>query len=712
MRFIPSIKQVLALAFLGFGIAVIALAFAVRLISVPQPSQIATAQTTILYYDDGVTELGRLGEANRVSIDFDQVPLQTQQAMLAAEDREFYEHGGFSIRGISRAVVTNLIGAAGAGGGSTITQQYAKNAYLTQERTISRKLRELVLSIKLETLISKDQILQDYLNTIYFGRGAYGIETAANQYFGKSVSQLEISESAVLAAIVQAPNGLTPEENLGRLTSRWNYVLDGMVEKSWISQEERSSITFPEIRPYERINVFGGPQGYLIEQVRQIMYETGITDDQINLLGLRVITTFNKVAQDAMIAAVNEQGPTENIEGLRIGVASVRPETGEVVAMYGGADYLENQLNNATQMIGQAGSTFKTFALAAGLENDVSLATTFSGENKTMVGTYEVVNYGNKSYGEQITLLKATQDSINSAYVELADMVGPETVFNAAKRAGIPADAVGMEPNLAFTLGTTSPNVVDIAAAYATFASRGLQVAPSYIQSITAGSGDILYKLNPKPVQAFSTDIADTVNYALQEVVQVGTGKAAKALGRPVAGKTGTTNDNKSALFAGYTPELSTAVMFVKDGPDGQPMTLSGTGGMRSVTGGSYPARIFTSYMKGALRDLPVQKFAGLPSGQPDGANPTDSPSASADPTIAPIDPAAPVVTVAVPDIRGTKVADATAVLQGLGLSVILELQPGADVTLQLYVVDQLPAGTTIVNSGSTVTLKVVNATP
>ncbi len=712
MRFIPSIKQVLALAFLGFGIAVIALAFAVRLISVPQPSQIATAQTTILYYDDGVTELGRLGEANRVSIDFDQVPLQTQQAMLAAEDREFYEHGGFSIRGISRAVVTNLIGAAGAGGGSTITQQYAKNAYLTQERTISRKLRELVLSIKLETLISKDQILQDYLNTIYFGRGAYGIETAANQYFGKSVSQLEISESAVLAAIVQAPNGLTPEENLGRLTSRWNYVLDGMVEKSWISQEERSSITFPEIRPYERINVFGGPQGYLIEQVRQIMYETGITDDQINLLGLRVITTFNKVAQDAMIAAVNEQGPTENIEGLRIGVASVRPETGEVVAMYGGADYLENQLNNATQMIGQAGSTFKTFALAAGLENDVSLATTFSGENKTMVGTYEVVNYGNKSYGERITLLKATQDSINSAYVELADMVGPETVFNAAKRAGIPADAVGMEPNLAFTLGTTSPNVVDIAAAYATFASRGLQVAPSYIQSITAGSGDILYKLNPKPVQAFSTDIADTVNYALQEVVQVGTGKAAKALGRPVAGKTGTTNDNKSALFAGYTPELSTAVMFVKDGPDGQPMTLSGTGGMRSVTGGSYPARIFTSYMKGALRDLPVQKFAGLPSGQPDGANPTDSPSASADPTIAPIDPAAPAVTVAVPDIRGTKVADATAVLQGLGLSVILELQPGADVTLQLYVVDQLPAGTTIVNSGSTVILKVVNAIP
>ncbi|MCX6416240.1 MAG: transglycosylase domain-containing protein [Actinobacteria bacterium] len=712
MRFIPSIKQLLTLAFLGFGVAVITLAISVRLISVPQASEISTAQTTILYYDDGVTELGRLGEANRVSVEFDQIPLQTQQAMLAAEDREFYEHGGFSIRGISRAVFTNLLGASGVAGGSTITQQYAKNAYLTQERTITRKLRELVLSIKLETVVSKDQILQDYLNTIYFGRGAYGIETAANQYFGKSVSQLDVSESAVLAAIVQAPNGLSPEENLDGLTARWNYVLDGMVTKNWISQEERSSITFPAIKPYEQINAFGGPQGHLVEQVRQTMYDNGITEDQINLLGLRVVTTFNKVAQDAMIAAVNEQAPTENIEGLRIGVASVRPETGEVVAMYGGADYLENQFNNATQMIGQAGSTFKPFALAAGLENDVTLATTFSGKNKTMVGTYEVVNYGDKSFGDRITMLKATENSVNSAYVELANTVGLETVFNAAKRAGIPADAVGMEPNLAFTLGTTSPHVVDIAAAYATFASRGLQVAPSYIRSITTGSGEILYKLNPKPVQAFSTDIADTVNYALQKVVEVGTGKAAKALGRPVAGKTGTTNDNKSALFAGYTPELATAVMFVKDGPDGQPMTLSGTGGMRSVTGGSYPARIFTAYMKGALKDLPVQKFAELPSGQPNGANPTDSPSASAVPTIAPVDPAAPVVAVTVPDVRRAKVADATAVLQGLGLSVVLELQPGAVSTSQLYVVDQLPASTTVVNSGSAVTLKVVNVLP
>jgi membrane peptidoglycan carboxypeptidase len=266
-----------------------------------------------------------------------------------------------------------------------------------------------------------------------------------------------------------------------------------------------------------------------------------------------------------------------------------------------------------------------------------------------------------------------------------------------------------MEPNLAFTLGTASPHVVDIAAAYATFASRGLQVAPSYIKSITTGSGETLFKLSPKPVQAFSTDVADIVTYALEKTVQVGTGKAAKALGRPVAGKTGTTNDNKSALFAGYTPELATAVMFVKDGPDGQPMSLSGTGGMSSVTGGSFPARIFTAYMKGALKDLPVQRFPSLPTGQPNGANPTESPSPSAVPTLTPVDPNAPVE---MPDLKGIASDEAIATLQGLGLNPVLELQIGSDASLPLFVLDQSVAVGTTSPPGTSVTLKVVNAEP
>lgn len=709
-RILPSIRQLFFVGLVAFGLGVLALSFSVRVTAVPAPSEISVAQTSILYYDDGVTELGRLGEANRVSVEMAQIPLLAQQAILAAEDRDFYNHGGFSIRGISRAIYTNLTGASGAGGGSTITQQYAKNAYLTQERTLARKYRELVLSIKLETIVAKDQILNDYLNTIYFGRGSYGIATAANQYFDKNVVELNLAESALLAAIIQAPNGLAPEDNLERLTNRWNYVLDGMATQGWITAEERSNVQFPAIIPNQAVNIFGGPQGYLIEQVRQMLFEKGVTEDQINLSGLRVITTFNKVAQDALINAVLEEGPTENIEGLRIGVASVRPETGEVVAIYGGADYLVNQLNNATQMIGQAGSTFKPFTLAAALENNVTLATTFSGLNKTMVDNYEVINYGDKSYGDQITLLSATEDSVNSAYVELANLVGREVVFEAAKRAGIPADAVGMEPNLAFTLGTTSPNVVDIAAAYATFASRGLQVSPAYIKSVTASSGEVIFKLTPKPVQAFSTDIADTVNFALQKVVTAGTGRAAKALGRPVAGKTGTTNDNKSALFAGYTPELATAVMFVKDGPDGQPVTLSGTGGLQKVTGGSYPARIFTAYMKGALADKPVTKFAPLPTGAPDGANPTSIPTTEAVPTAAPGVEAPAVIPVAVPDLTGKSISQALSLLSGanlLGNFVMSNGTPLPANTSALVVVSQNPVFNSVVTPGATIMIVV-----
>lgn len=709
-RILPSIRQLFFVGLVAFGLGVLALSFSVRVTAVPAPSEISVAQTSILYYDDGVTELGRLGEANRVSVEMAQIPLLAQQAILAAEDRDFYNHGGFSIRGISRAIYTNLTGASGAGGGSTITQQYAKNAYLTQERTLARKYRELVLSIKLETIVAKDQILNDYLNTIYFGRGSYGIATAANQYFDKNVVELNLAESALLAAIIQAPNGLAPEDNLERLTNRWNYVLDGMATQGWITAEERSNVQFPAIIPNQGVNIFGGPQGYLIEQVRQMLFEKGVTEDQINLSGLRVITTFNKVAQDALINAVLEEGPTENIEGLRIGVASVRPETGEVVAIYGGADYLVNQLNNATQMIGQAGSTFKPFTLAAALENNVTLATTFSGLNKTMVDNYEVINYGDKSYGDQITLLSATEDSVNSAYVELANLVGREVVFEAAKRAGIPADAVGMEPNLAFTLGTTSPNIVDIAAAYATFASRGLQVSPAYIKSVTASSGEVIFKLTPKPVQAFSTDIADTVNFALQKVVTAGTGRAAKALGRPVAGKTGTTNDNKSALFAGYTPELATAVMFVKDGPDGQPVTLSGTGGLQKVTGGSYPARIFTAYMKGALADKPVTKFAPLPTGAPDGANPTSIPTTEAVPTAAPGVEAPAVIPVAVPDLTGKSISQALSLLSGanlLGNFVMSNGTPLPANTSALVVVSQNPVFNSVVTPGATIMIVV-----
>ena len=716
-RWIPSFKQLILLAVAGSFVLFISLALAVRFIHIPEPSEISKAQATILYFDDGITEMARLGEANRVAVTIDQVPLFAQRVVLSAEDRQFYEHGGFSPKAIGRALLNNA-GGSSTQGGSTITQQYSKNAYLTQDRTIVRKLKELLLSIKLETTISKDKILERYLNTIYFGRGAYGIESASTAYFGKSIYKISIEQSAVLAALVQAPNGLAPETNPTGLEERWNYVLDGMVKQDWLDAKQRATMKLPQIKPFIQHETYGGTRGYLVEQVRKALLDQGISENQINRAGYRVVTTFNRRAQAAAVAAVKEQGPKTGTEGLRIGLASVRPGTGEVVALYGGRDFLKDQLNNATQAIGQAGSTFKAFTLAAALENKITLNDSFSGINGTRVRNYTVVNYSNESFGSRISLLRATEESVNSAFVQVADKVGLELVEQAAIRAGIPTDTVGLEPNLAFTLGTASPHVVDVAAGYATFAGRGIQVTPTYIRSITSPMGENIFTLDPKRTKAFTQRISDSVSYALQQVVNYGTGVAARALGRPAAGKTGTTNDNKSAWFAGFTPELATAVMLVKDDANGQPMTLRGTGGMATVYGGSFPCRIWTAYMQGALKGMPITYFPPLPPNQPSGWAPSPSSSKSVKPSISPTSKpsasvsATPTVqpTVSVPNLIGDiETARTNAATVGVTLSEV-PIDETVDLTLPLYVVTQSSAVGAKVAVGSSVIVQVSNS--
>jgi membrane peptidoglycan carboxypeptidase len=717
-RWIPSFKQILLLGVFGFLGLFVMLGLAVRFTHIPEPSEVSQAQATILYFDDGKTEMARLGEANRIAIHIDQIPLSAQRAVLSAEDRQFYSHGGFSPKGIGRALFNNVTGSS-TQGGSTITQQYAKNAYLTSNRTVVRKLKELVLSIKLETANSKDQILERYLNTIYFGRGAYGIESAANVYFGRTIAHLTLEQQAVLASIIQAPNGLAPETNESGLKERWNYVLNGMVKQGWLKRTERNQMVFPDIKPYNQSDTYGGSRGYLVEQARKALLALGISEDQINRSGYKVVTSFNRRAQAAAVEAVKVQGPHSGTQGLRIGVASVRPSTGEVVAIYGGADFLQNQVNNATQAIGQAGSTFKPFALAAGLENDIRLTDTFSGVNGTYVGNYRVVNYSNESFGSRITMLRATEESVNTAYEQMTARIGPEKVKDALIRAGIPETAVGLDPNVTITLGTASPHVVDVASAYATIANRGKRVELTYLKSVVAPDGTVKFELNPEPVKAFTTQISDTVSYALQRVVQYGTGRAALALGRPAAGKTGTTDDNKSAWFAGFTPDLATAVMLVKDGPNGDPISLSGTGGMSTVYGGSFPARIWTAYMQGALSGLPVSQLPPLPPNVPSGAYYSASPSASsskpspsvtASPTKSATSAPTSQPSVKVPNFIGDiEIARANASSLGLGLNEV-PVDETVDLTLPLYVVGQVPAQGISVPIGSTVSVQVTNS--
>jgi membrane peptidoglycan carboxypeptidase len=639
-RFIPSWKlffgTVATLFVVGVAAFAALFAFAWATIDIPEENEVAAAQTSIIYWNDGEKELARLGDTNRISVPIEDIPEDMQRAVVAAEDRRFYEHGGFDIKGFSRAMWNNLT-TGSSQGGSTITQQYAKNAYLTQDKTYIRKFKELVLSFKLEASLSKDEILARYLNTIYFGRGAYGVETAAEAYFGVSAKELTLEQSAVLAAIINSPGNFSPDTNMDNLQTRYAYVINGMYEEGYITEKERDDAldNFPEVKKRKQSERYAGPKGYLIRAVEDELVTLGFTEAEIEGGGLRIVSTFEKQAQDAAVKAVKEQGPTTGTDGLRIGLAAVEPVTGEVVAMYGGANYLENSLNNATQAIQQAGSTFKPFGLAAATEDGIGLDSLWPGNSPTTVSGYEVNNYGDNSYGSLITLLKGTEQSVNTVYVSVEDETGVTQVQESALRAGIPKDTPGLnleEPNLTFVLGTASPHTIDIAASYATFASRGERAATTTIRRVQTTDGSILYERTDDPQQAFDNNTADVVNYALQKVVTEGTGAPAQALGRPVAGKTGSTDEYLSAWFAGYVPQLAAAVSFSKDGPNGNPVSLSGTGGMPQFYGSGFPARVWTAFMKGALEGKPVVDFVP-PENPPSGGGVA---TASATPTTAP----------------------------------------------------------------------------
>ena len=607
-RWLPSWKLVLGTVVSLLAVAFAGLGIAVATIEIPKPNDMAVAQTTRVYYDDGKTEIGRIGEANRTSVTLDRISPQMQAAILAAEDRSFYSHGGFDPKGLMRAMWNNFTGGT-TQGASTITQQYAKNAYLTQEQSFERKFKELVLSVKLDTQESKDQILADYLNAIYYGRGAYGIQAASQAYFGKSASKLDHAEAAYLAAIIRAPSFYNTKKGKAELQGRWDYVVDGMVQIGELTPAQAEALEFPTPIAWSgALNYYKGENGYLLEAAKESLLEIGYTEDDINLNGYRVITTFNKQAQDAAIAAVEAYGPQYNTQGLRIGMASVRPGTGEVVAMYGGKNYLRNQLNDATQATALAGSTFKPFALSAALEDGISLYSTWDGNSPRTIEGYTLQNYGNQSFG-YVTLLKATEYSINTPYVELGLTIGPEQVKRAAIRAGVPRDTVGLNADPTTVLGTSSPTALDMAHAYSTFAARGERAELQMIKSVKTPDRETDYEMQVDTVQEFDVDVMDNVNYALQQVVNVGTGRTALGLGRPSAGKTGTTDNNMSAWYVGYTPQLATAVMMAKSDANGNMVTLEGTGGLSSVTGGSFPAQMWTAYMTGALEGQPVETF-------------------------------------------------------------------------------------------------------
>lgn len=604
-----AFRWALFLGGLGFFAGSVLLVFSYFTVQIPDPNSYVTSQATVLTYDDG-TEFARIGAQNRTSVPLGKIPLDLRHAVLAAENRNFYSEHAISPTGIIRALF-NMARGGGVQGGSTITQQYAKTAFLTPDQTIKRKIRELIIAIKLENTMTKDEILENYLNTIYFGRGAYGVETASQVYFGKSVRDLSLRESAVLASVLRSPGYYDPglrDGNAERLAARYRYTLRGMVSAGWADKKFLKNLAMPTVQPRSKTGILAGPKGYLVAAVQKELNKLGFSDEKLMVGGLKVTTTLNKKAQEAAVLAVAKEAPTKAPDDLHIGLAAVRPGTGAILAMYGGPDYVERQLNNATQGITQAGSSFKPFALIAALEAGISIDTVWSGKSPQTFDDngkpYEVANYGKKSF-KNLTLLEATEKSVNTVYVPLGIAVGPEKVIDAARRAGIP-DAVEMVPTPSVVLGVASPHVLDVANAYATFAAEGVYAKPFLVVEVVNRNGGTLYQAKPQGQEVFAKDVMADLTYALQNVVKYGSGFAAQKLGRPAAGKTGTSQENSSAWWNGYTPQIAASVAFYRDDST---QSLRGIGGMRTLTGGSFPARIWTEFMKGALKGEPVLEF-------------------------------------------------------------------------------------------------------
>lgn len=606
-------KRLLLLGSAGSFLALLLLVgIGYALTDVPEPNESATATATRILYADR-SEMGRVGEQNRIPIPLSQVPQDVQLAVLSAEDRGHYTNPGINPRGIARALFANVRGGGVEQGGSSITQQYAKNAFLTQDRTFTRKVKEVFIALKMSREVEKDKILEDYLNTIYFGRQASGIEVAAQTYFNRPAERLSLAQGAVLAASIKSPASLDPEKHPEEAKERWAYVLDGMVKQGWLTQAERDKQVYPPVAKIgqgNRNNDLSGPKGHVINAVLEELAESGFPEDRLSAGGLVVTTTIRKGAQQAAIEAVQDiTGEKPGDDELQGALVSVMPRTGEVFAYYGGAS--GTGFDFANQGGGrQPGSSFKPYVLATALEQGLSLRTRLDGNSpKEFPGREEPVsNFGGQDFG-RVDLVEATQRSINTAYYELGLEVGPAKVAELAHRAGIPEE-VKLESedgvtNGGIALGGYEVHVLDQAVGFGTFANRGVPVEPFMVKKVQDSSGDDLYNAEIKTGErAFSEDVADDATFAMQAVVERGTGRGARlAGGREAAGKTGTSQDNKDAWFVGYTPQLSTAVWLGY----AQPKTIRIDG--IEATGGGFSSRIFKAYMDVALEGQPEEDF-------------------------------------------------------------------------------------------------------
>ncbi len=577
--------------------------------------------TSLVYAADGSILAQWHAEEDRVLVGFDELPRSLIDAVVAIEDERYWEHAGVDLRALARAIVANLDAGGVVQGASTITQQYLKNVVLTPEVTLDRKLTEAALALRLEEGLTKEEILERYLNTVYFGDGAYGVGTAAAHFFAKSPADLTPGESALLAALIQSPSDTDPYRHPEDALRRRRVVLDKMVELGWLTPFDAESADQEPLSLSPRTSTQQERYPYFTEEVkRRLLADPALgptAQDRYNALfrgGLRIYTTIDPAVQEAARAAVDSVIEGEHPSAA---VAAVDPRTGHVLALVGGRDFYDPkdphaQFNLAVQGRRQPGSAFKPFTLAAALEHGLTLDSVFQGGRSITIetdsGPWTVQNYNEAAF-PNLTLLEGTVYSVNVVYAQVVNLVGAEHVVDVAEAAGIDQD---LQPFDSIALGAQEVSPLDMASAYGTFAADGIHVDPIFVTSIETHDGINIWEPVPVVTEAMDKSIAQSVTAALTETVLRGTGQQAK-IGRPIAGKTGTSQQHRDAWFVGYTPELSAAVWvgYAEGQVAMEPPTTPFT-----ITGGTWPAQIWARFASGALAGTP---YGQLPTADTEG---------------------------------------------------------------------------------------------
>lgn len=579
----------------------------------------APAQTTKVYAADGslITELH--AEVNRELIPLTLMPKVLLDAVIAIEDARFYTHAGIDYQGVARALTRNAAEGRIVEGGSTITQQLVKNTLVSNERTFKRKVQEAMLAFQFEEEFTKDQILERYLNTVYFGRGAYGVQAAARTYFSIEAKQLKLAQAALLAGLIRSPSVFDPADpKEGK--ARRNVVLRRMVDESMITQAQYRRARALPIKLRAKREVERYPFPYFIDHVKAQIFDGSkqfkmlgaSREERINAVfkgGLRIYTTIEPRLQAAAERAAATTLPYSR--DPRTAFVAINPKNGGIVSMVGGRNYWSRKdpfakLNLAVRKR-QPGSTFKAFVLAAALEKGIPLERVYRGGSRITLrlpnGTYwSPPNYEGRSFGSRLTLLKATALSVNVVYAQVGVEVGPEAIIDVAHRMGIRSK---MTPVYAISLGTEVVTPLEMASAYSTFANNGERVPTSAITKITDAEGKILYQHKVTRKRVLAEPVAALATRGLQEVMKTGTGRRLP-IGRPAAGKTGTSDEYGDAWFAGFTPNM-VAVSWVGF-PQGS-ISMRPPRTRIRVYGSSWPGQMWQAFMREAHEGVRIEDF-------------------------------------------------------------------------------------------------------